>query len=40
MARFYIILSKVNNIDINKKGMEYLFYYISPTPNKIWEEEG
>ena len=32
-----IILLRVNNFDINqKKGMEYLFYYIPPTPNKIW----
>ena len=20
--------------------MEYLFYYMSPTPNKIWEDKG
>ena len=31
MARLYIILSRVNNIDIKKKGMECLFYYMSPT---------
>ena len=29
------ILPRVNNFDIKqKKGMEYLFYYMSPTPNK------
>ena len=24
---------------LNKKGMEYLFYYMPPTPNKIWEDK-
>ena len=39
MARFNIILSRMNNIDINKKGMKYLFYYMPPTPNKTWEDK-
>ena len=30
-----ITLPRVNNFNIKqKKGMEYLFYYMSPTPNK------
>ena len=36
-----IILPRVNNFDIKqKKGMEYLFYYMSPTPNKIGQDKG
>ena len=35
-----IILPRVNNFDIKQKGMEYLFYYMPITPNKIWEDEG
>ena len=32
------ILPRVNNFDIKqKKVMEYLFYYMPPTPNKIWQ---
>ena len=35
-----IILLQVNNFDIRqKKGMEYLFYYMAPAPNKIWEDK-
>ena len=31
-----ITLPKVNNFNIKqKKGMEYLFYYMLPTPKKI-----
>ena len=38
-AELNIILSRVNNFDIKqKKGMEYLFYYMPPTPNNIWED--
>ena len=34
-----ITLPTVNNFDIKqKKGMEYLFYYMPPTPNNIWED--
>ena len=25
---------------LNKKDMEYLFCYMPPTPNKIWEDKG
>ena len=32
-----IILPRVNNFDIKHKKKEYLFYYMPPTPNKIWE---
>ena len=36
-----IILSRVNNFDIKqKKGMEYLFYYMALTPNNISEDKG
>ena len=36
-----IILPKVNSFDIKqKKGMEYLSYYMLPPPNKIWEGKG
>ena len=36
-----IILLRVNNFNIKqKKGMEYLFYYMLPTPNKIWQDKG
>ena len=32
---------RMNNFGIKqKKGMEYLFYYMSPTSNKIWEDKG
>ena len=24
---------------LNKERMEYLFYYMLPTPNKIWEDK-
>ena len=35
-----IILPRVNIFDIKQKGMEYyLFYYMPPTPNKIWEDK-
>ena len=35
-----IVLPRVNNFDIKqKKGMKYLFHYILPTPNKIWEDK-
>ena len=35
-AESNIILTRVNNFDIKqKKGMEYLFYYMPPTPCKI-----
>ena len=27
-------------IGLNKKGMNYVFYYMPPTPNKIWEDKG
>ena len=40
-AELNIILPKVNNFDIKqKKGMEYLLYYMPPTPNKIWQDKG
>ena len=40
-AELNIILPRVNNFDIKqKKGMEYSFYYMPPTPNKIWEDKG
>ena len=35
-----IILPMVNNFDIKKKSMEYLFYYMPPAPNKIWDNKG
>ena len=39
-AELSIILTRMNNFDIKqKKGMEYLFYYMLPTPNKIWEDK-
>ena len=25
---------------LNKKGMKYLFYYMPPTPNKMWQNKG
>ena len=34
-----IILPRVNNFDVKQKGMECLFCYMSPTPNKIWEDK-
>ena len=35
-----ITLPTVNNFDIKqKKGMEYLFYYMPPTPNNIWQDK-
>ena len=38
-AELNIILLRVNNFDIKpKNGMEYLFYYMPQTPNKIWED--
>ena len=36
MARFYIILSRLNNIDIKQKRYG-IFVYMPPTPNKIWK---
>ena len=40
-VKLNIILSKVNNFDVKqKKGMEYLFYCMPPTSNKIWEDKG
>ena len=30
-----VVLLRVNNFDIKKKNMEYLFYYMPPTPIKI-----
>ena len=40
-AELNIILPRVNNFDIKqKKGLEYLFYYMPPTPNKIWQDKG
>ena len=40
-AELNIILPKVNNFDIKqKKGMEYLFYYMAQTPNKISKDKG
>ena len=39
-AELNIILPRVNNFDIKtKKGIKYLFYYMPPTPNKIWEDK-
>ena len=36
-----IILPRVNHFDIKqKKCMEYLFYDMPPTPNKIWLDKG
>ena len=35
-----IILTSVNNFVVKQKGMKYLFYYIPPTPNKVWEGKG
>ena len=37
---FNIILPRVNNFDIKYKDMEYLFYYMLSTPNKIWKDDG
>ena len=35
-AEVNIILPRMNNFDIKqKRGMEYLFYYMPPTPNKM-----
>ena len=40
-AELNIILPRVNNFDIKQqKGMEYLFYYVPSTPNKIWKDKG
>ena len=40
-AEVNIILPRMNNFDIKqKRGMEYLFYYMPPTPNKIWDDKG
>ena len=40
-AGLNIILPRVNNFGIEqKKGMEYLFCYMPPTLNKIWEGKG
>ena len=37
-AELNILLPRVNNFEIKqKKGMEYLFYYMPSTPNNIWE---
>ena len=37
-AELNILLPRVNNFEIKqKKDMEYLFYYMPPTPNNIWE---
>ena len=38
-AELNIILPTVITSILNKKGMEYLFYYMPPTPNKIWEDK-
>ena len=38
-AELNIILPSVNNFDIKQKDMEYLFYYIPPTPKKISEDK-
>ena len=39
-AELNIILPRVDNFNIKKKkGIEYLFYYMAPTPNKIWENK-
>ena len=36
-----IVLPRVNNFDIKqKKGMKFLFFYMPPTPNKIWGGKG
>ena len=36
-----IILPRVNNFDIEeKKTSNVYFIYMSPTPNKIWEDKG
>ena len=34
-----IILARVNNFKIKQKSMEYLFYYMPPTPSKIWKDK-
>ena len=34
-VEFSITLPWMNNFDIKRKCMEYLFYYIPPAPNKI-----
>ena len=40
-AEVNIILPRMNNFDIKqKRGMEYLFYYMPPTPNKMWDDKG
>ena len=40
-TRLNIILPRINNFDINKKkDMQYLFYYLPPTLNKMWENKG
>ena len=39
-AELDIILPRVNNFDIKqKKDMKYLFKYMPPIPNKIWEDK-
>ena len=39
-ASLNIILPRVINFDIKqKRAMEYLLYYMPPTPNKIWEDK-
>ena len=38
-AELNIVLPRVNNFDIKQKRHEYVFYYMPPIPNKIWEEK-
>ena len=39
-AELNILLRRVNNFEIKqKKDMKYLFYYMPPTPDKIWEDK-
>ena len=39
-AELNIILPRLNNSIANKKGMEYWFNYMPPTPNNIWGNKG
>ena len=40
-AELNIIILRMNNFNIKQKlGMEYLFYYMPLSPNKIWKDKG
>ena len=40
MARFYIILSRVNNINIKQKRYEIFVLLYATNTNKIWKDKG